>query len=185
MHVDHVCTFTAHSGAKKGHDWAVEQIADLFRITHKVKTQQVANSRGQRCGDIELASYLENAAGPGPLVLDLRIAHERWGSSSNPSLDGHLHYPRPPDTRRPLNEVAADKTLAYRADYDNRPSNAVSFMPAVASTSGCLHCEFVSILFLQVHRGAHRFLAASGVIDGALIACRSHNHPTLSNLSPF
>jgi hypothetical protein len=38
---------------------------------------------------------------------------------------------------------------------------------------------------LQVHRGAHRFLAASGVIDGALIACRSHNHPTLSNLSPF
>jgi hypothetical protein len=26
---DHLCTCTAHSGAKKGHDWAVEQIADL------------------------------------------------------------------------------------------------------------------------------------------------------------
>jgi len=37
---------------------AAAQIADLFRTTHKVKTQQVARSRGQRCGDIELASYL-------------------------------------------------------------------------------------------------------------------------------
>jgi len=27
------------------------------------------------------------------LVLDLRIAHERFGSSSDPSLNGNLHYP--------------------------------------------------------------------------------------------
>jgi hypothetical protein len=61
---DHLCTCTAHSGAKKAHDWAVDQIADLFRTTHKVKTQQVVKSRGQHCGDIELAGYLANA-GPG------------------------------------------------------------------------------------------------------------------------
>ena len=54
---DHVSTCIAHSGAKKAHDWAVDQLADLFRTTHKVKTQQVVRSRGQRCGDIELASY--------------------------------------------------------------------------------------------------------------------------------
>ena len=88
---DHLCTCTVHSGAKKAHDWAVGQIADLFRTTHKVKTQQVAKSRGQRCGDIEWAGYLANVAGPVPLVLDLRIAHERWGSSSDPSINGHLH----------------------------------------------------------------------------------------------
>ena len=35
-------------------------------------------------GDIELAGYLANVAGPVPLMLDLRIAHERWGSSSDP-----------------------------------------------------------------------------------------------------
>jgi hypothetical protein len=44
-------------------------------------------------GDMELAAYLANAAGPPvPLVLDLRIAtiaHERWESSSSPSLNGH------------------------------------------------------------------------------------------------
>ena len=35
----------------------VEQIDELFRTIHKVKTQQVARSRVQWCGDIELAAY--------------------------------------------------------------------------------------------------------------------------------
>jgi hypothetical protein len=38
---DHLCTCTSHSGAKKDHNWEVDQLADLFRTTHKVKTQQV------------------------------------------------------------------------------------------------------------------------------------------------
>ena len=66
----------------------IEQIPDLFRTTHKVKTQQVAKSWGQRCGDIEIAAYLADAVGPVTLVLDLRITDERWGSSSNPLLTG-------------------------------------------------------------------------------------------------
>ena len=37
--------------------------------------------RSQR---IELAGYLANEAAPVPLVLDLRIAHDRFGSSSDP-----------------------------------------------------------------------------------------------------
>ena len=149
MLVDQVSTCTAHSGAKKAHDWAVEQLADLFRTTHRVKTQQVAKSRGQRCRDFELAdNYLTNVAGPVSLVLDLRIVHERWGSSSNPSLDGHLHYPS--DIDRTLNEAAADKILQYRADYDNRPSNTISFMLAIPSTVGHLHCEFVGLYFYRL-----------------------------------
>ncbi len=51
---DHVNTCTSHSGAKKDHDWEVDQLPDLFHTTHKVKTQQVSRNRGQRCGDIEL-----------------------------------------------------------------------------------------------------------------------------------
>jgi hypothetical protein len=61
---DHLSTCTAHSGAKKAHDWAVDQLPDLFRTTHKVKTQQVIKSGGHQCGDIELAGYLTHAAGP-------------------------------------------------------------------------------------------------------------------------
>ena len=96
-----------------------------------------------------------------PLVMDLRIVHERWGSSSNPSLNGHLHYPA--DIDRTLNETAADKVIQYRPDYNNRPSQAIVFMPDIASTSGRLHSEFVRLLFLQAHRETDRFFAASGV----------------------
>jgi hypothetical protein len=43
------------------------------------------------CGDIKLTTYLSNVTDPVPLVLDLRIT--RFGSSSDPSLNDHLHYP--------------------------------------------------------------------------------------------
>jgi hypothetical protein len=36
---DHLCTCTTHSGVKKAHDWVVDQLADLFRTTHRVKLQ--------------------------------------------------------------------------------------------------------------------------------------------------
>jgi hypothetical protein len=45
---------------KKTHDWSVDQLSNLFRTTHRVKTQQVVKSRGQHCGDIELTGYLTN-----------------------------------------------------------------------------------------------------------------------------
>jgi hypothetical protein len=43
------------------------------------------------------------------------------------------------------------------------PHNTVSFMPAIASTSEKLHCEFLRVLFLQTHRETDRFFAISGV----------------------
>ena len=47
-----MCALVPPTQVKKAHDWAAVQLADLFRTTFKVKTQQVARSRGQRCGDI-------------------------------------------------------------------------------------------------------------------------------------
>jgi hypothetical protein len=96
-----------------------------------------------------------------PLVLDLRLTHERHGRSSDPSINGHLRYPS--DNDRSLNETANDKILKYRADYNNNPPTSVAFMPAIASTSGRLHSEFIRLLFLQAHRETDRFFAASGV----------------------
>jgi hypothetical protein len=121
----------------------------------------VVKSRGQHCGDIELAGYLANAAGPVPLVLDLRIAHDRVGSSTDPTLNGHLRSPN--NLEQSLNDTAADKIRKYRADYNNNPPSAVSFMYAIVGTSGRLHSEFVRLLFLQAHRETDRFFAASGV----------------------
>jgi hypothetical protein len=158
---DHLCTCTTHSGAKKAHDWVVDQLPDLFRTTHKVKTQQVAKSRGQHCGDVELVGYLANATDPVPLVLDLRVAHDRVGSSDDPALNGHLRYPNNLD--QSLNDAAVDKL--HKSDYNFNPPRGVGFMSAIASTSGRLHSEFIRILFLQTHRETDRFFAASGVLS--------------------
>jgi hypothetical protein len=150
---DHLCTSTTHSGAKKAHDWVVEQLADLFRTTHTVKTQHVTKSRGRHCGDIQLATYLANAAGPVPLVLDLHIDHDRFGSISATSLNGNLHYPN--DIDKSLHDDTTDKIRKYRTDYNHNPPIAVSFMTAISSTSGRLHSEFIRLLFLQTHREPH------------------------------
>jgi hypothetical protein len=115
---DHLCTCTAHSGTKKAHDWVVDQLADLFRTTNRVKTQQVVKSHGHHCGDIELEGYLANASGLVPLVLDLRLSHDRFDSSSDPTLNGRLHYN---DMDKSLNEVVNNKIRKYRVDYNNYP----------------------------------------------------------------
>jgi hypothetical protein len=96
-----------------------------------------------------------------PLVLDLRITHEHVGRSSDLSLNGNLRYPN--DNDRSLNEAGTDKILKYRTDYNNNPPPTVAFMPAIASTSGRLHSEFIGLLFLQAHRETDRFFAVSGV----------------------
>jgi hypothetical protein len=54
-----------------------------------------------------------NETGPVPLVLDLRIAHDRFDSRYDPTLNGRLHYN---DIDKSLNEDAADKIRKYHAD---------------------------------------------------------------------
>jgi len=51
----------------------------------------------------------------------------------------------------------------YHTDYNQNPPSVVVFMPAIVSTSGRLHREFIRLLFLQVHRETDRFVAALGV----------------------
>ncbi len=45
-------------------------------------------------------------AGPEPLVLDLRVAHDRVGSSADPALNGHLRYPY--NLEQSLNDTVVD-----------------------------------------------------------------------------
>jgi hypothetical protein len=57
-------------------------------------------------------------------VLDLRITHDRVGSSPDPTLNGHLKYPNNLD--QSLNDEPPDKIRKYRGDY-NSPPSVVSF----------------------------------------------------------
>ena len=152
---DHLCTCTAHSGAKKAHDWVVDQLADLFRTTHRVKTQFVVKNRGQHFGDIELAAYLANAAGPVPLVLDLRIAHDRIGSSANPGLTAYL--------------------TGVQSAQSNLGSSYFHFRRA--AFSGLLKSKCGSII------AKASALRVNLNLDGAPIASNSHTHPSHSQTS--
>jgi hypothetical protein len=80
------------------------------------------------------------------------------GSSADPALNGHLRYPNNLD--QSLNDAVADKIRRYRVDYSNNPTRGVGFIPAVDSTSGSLHSEFIRILFLQTHRETDRFFCS-------------------------
>ncbi len=62
-----------------------------------------------------------------------------------------------------LNEATADTIHQYHTDYNNRPSNAISFVSDIAGTSDRLHSEFVRLLFLQAHRETDRLFPASGI----------------------
>ena len=137
-----------NSGDKKDHDWVVDQIADLFLTTHRVKTQDVIKRCGHHCRDIEISGYLVHPTGPVPLVLDLLLAHERWDSGADPTLNSNLHYPNVED--RSSNEATSNKIRKYRSDYNNRSPNAISCMSPIDGTSGRLHSEFVLLLFLQI-----------------------------------
>ncbi len=120
----------------------------------------MVKSLGQYCGEIELAGYLSNAVEPVPLVLDLRLTHDRFGKNSDPTLNGRLHYD---DVDKSLNETPNDKIRKYHSDYNNNPPNSVVFMPAIFGTNGRLHSDFIRLLFLQAHRETDCFFAASGV----------------------
>ena len=108
-----------------------------------------------------LTGYLPNTEGPVSLVMDLLITHDRFGSTSDPSINDHLHYPN--DLDGSLNEDVVDKIRQYRSDYNNRPSNSISFMSSIVSTSGSLHRELVCLLFLHTHRETDLFFSTSGV----------------------
>ncbi len=61
------------------------------------------------------------------------------GPSSNPSLNGQLHYPT--DLDRPLTEAAADKIIRYRADHNNRPSYILLLLVRLDASTVSL-CSF-------------------------------------------
>jgi hypothetical protein len=118
--------------------------------------------------------------------MDLRIAQDRVGSSTDPNLNGHLKYPNNLD--QSLNDAVPDKIRKYRADYNNSPTSAVSFMPAIASTSDRLHSEFVRFSSSLKAKVGSTLVKAAALrinlnIDGEPITSRTHTHPSHSQTS--
>jgi hypothetical protein len=161
LYGDHTSTCTAHSGATKAHDWAVGVLGPLFRTAgHVVRTQHgVTASAGQRRGDVEVRSYLRDAAGSRSLVFDLSITHDRIGSSCNVQQNGSLLHKQ--DLDAPLRMAAQRKINSYRQQYTDNQN--ISFLPAIMTTSSRMHGEFLRLLFLQAHRETTAHFNATGL----------------------
>jgi hypothetical protein len=160
LYGDHISTCTAHSGATKAHDWMVCALGPLFRTAgHIVRTQHgVTASAGQRRGDVEIRSFLQDAAGLQSLVFDLSMTHDRFGSS-HVQQNGLLSHPQ--DLDAPLRLVAQRKINSYRQQYADNQN--ISFLPAIVSTSTRMHGEFLRLLFLQAHRETEAHFTAAGM----------------------
>jgi hypothetical protein len=161
FHGDHTSTCTAHSGATKAHDWMVSVLGPLFRTAgHIVRTQHgVTASAGQRRGDVEIRSFLQDAAGRRSLVFDLSMTHDRFGSSSHVQQNGLLSHPQ--DLDAPLRLAAQRKINSYRQQYADNQN--IRFLPAIVSTSTRMHGEFLRLLFLQVQRETVAQFTAAGM----------------------
>ena len=91
---------------------------------------------GSQRGDVEIRTTFRDSAGPRSLVFDLRIAHDRFGSSSHVLQNGLLTHTQYLDG--PLRVAAQRKINAYGQQYaDNRN---ISFLPLVMSTSCRAQC---------------------------------------------
>jgi hypothetical protein len=120
--------------------------------------------------------YLENATGPVSLVLDLRITHERFGSSSDPSIciNGHLD-----SFMRLLFLQTHRETDRFFAD------SGVQF---VYSNSGLFHYYrpvFSSHLKSKIGNILPKTVTLRIIlnIDGVPVTSRSHTHPSHSQIS--
>jgi hypothetical protein len=161
LYGDHTSTCTAHSGATKAHDWAVGVLGPLFRTAgHVVRTQHgVTASAGQRRGDVEVRSYLRDAARSRSLVFDLSITHYRIGSSCHVQQNRSLSHKQ--DLDAPLRMAAERKINSYRQQYADNQN--ISFLPAIMTTSSRMHGEFLRLLFLQAHRETTAHFHATGL----------------------
>jgi hypothetical protein len=127
--------------------------------------------------------YLANEAGPVPLVLDLRIAHDRWGSSSDPSINvtfmpiiaitfGRLH-----------SEFVLLLFLQTHRETDR--FFTTSGVQLTRSTSVLYHYKCV-VFSSQVKIKYVNILVKSAAlritlnVDGAPVSSRSHTHPSHS-----
>ncbi len=139
----------------------------------------MVRSRGQKCGDMELTGYLVNTVDPVSLVLDLRLTQKCWGSNSDPTLNGNLHYPN--DIDRSLNETVDDKIRKYHLigkltvflqlqEFSLR-KQTVDYSTSVAPCSP--------------HRSKTAVLRVNLILDGKPITSRTHilTHHTRKHLA--
>ena len=90
------------------------------------------------------------------VIIDVAVVHDFSGDVSR---DVQLHHDDPDML---LNIAASVKAQKYREAYA-APDRHMVFLPAISSTSGHIHCEFVRLIYILYHRQTLTFFATFGV----------------------
>ena len=95
------------------------------------------------------------------LVVDVILRHDFIGASRDGWINhGKLRNPDHPDQPYMILEGAAAQIRNNRNPY--RRNLQVAFLPAYMSTSGCIHCEFLHLLFFLANKQADDYFQALG-----------------------
>ena len=94
------------------------------------------------------------------MVIDVSLVHEFTGNSRHDDYrrDGQLHSDDPDLL---LHHAANAKVQKYREDYSTSDVNK-AFIPAILSTSGRIHGEFLRLLYILAHRQTVNFFDTLG-----------------------
>jgi len=156
---DHSHTCSQHSGSTKdAHEHilsAVEKVVKRAGFT--TRRRNVTSSRGGQKGDLQIQNI--NLAGRTHLVIDVACVHDFSGDCwRDVRRNGQLRYDDPDML---LNNAADAKVRKYREAYA-APDRLLAFLPAIMSTSGRIHGEFLRLLHILSHRQAVNFFELFG-----------------------
>jgi hypothetical protein len=90
-----------------------------------------------------------------------QLHSDNCSCAANPQLNSQLCHSDPKDFQKSLVSAAKVKIDSYCNVYAN--DHNISFLPAVTSTSGNVHCELLCILFLQAHHETKEYFDHSGL----------------------
>ena len=101
-----------------------------------------------------------NLAGKRDLVIDVSLVHDFTENSRRDDYrrNGQLRYD---DTDLLLHNAASAKVQKYSEDYSASDVNK-AFLPAILSTSGCIHREFLRLLYILARRQTVNFFDTLG-----------------------
>jgi len=156
---DHSHTCSQHSGSTKdAHEHilsAVEKVVKRAGFT--TRRRNVTSSRGGQKGDLQIQNI--NLAGKTHLVIDVACVHDFQGAClRDVRRNGQLRFDDPDML---LNNAADAKVRKYREAYA-APDRLLAFLPAIMSTSGRIHGEFLRLLHILSHRQAVNFFELFG-----------------------
>ena len=100
-----------------------------------------------------------NLAGKTRLVIDVALVHDFSGDCwRDVNSNGQLRYADPDML---LNNAADFEVRKCREAYA-APDRLLAFLPAIVSTSGRIHGEFLRLLYILSHRQAFKFFELFG-----------------------